>query len=458
VTDARAIPDAVQWHEGMLLSPQHFQQADLRAQGLLSYLAFAAAPYAWGVRRLQIDQAALVGGKFFVTDLEAVMPDGLLVLHPGDPRLPALELDLLALPPEAAASGRLAVHLTVAVQSVLASRTGELQRYTALEGPEAVDANTGDNAIAIPRLLPVLGLQCTDGPQRPPSSRYVSLPLAVLQAAAQGFSPLPFEPPRQRVERGQLLYQIAEGIAADLRTKAKAWGELLRGALFRGRANIAGDSVATLRTIVRGLPRLEALLQTETAHPLDVYLALCDIAGDLAVGGGQVRLPMFGKYVHADPRTAFESVRAFIREALDALRTPHRSVTLDHPAPGRFQLELLAEYQRDTLVIGARIAPGQDAAAVTAWFAAAMIGGAARIAAMRLNRVTGARRSVIASAPEIDLVPPPNMLLFRIAADPAFLSTGDTLQIIRPPSEGPGEPDELQLFLPANDAGADGGP
>lgn len=26
-TDARVIPEAVQWHEGMLLSPQHFQRA-----------------------------------------------------------------------------------------------------------------------------------------------------------------------------------------------------------------------------------------------------------------------------------------------------------------------------------------------------------------------------------------------------------------------------------------------
>jgi type VI secretion system protein ImpJ len=84
MTDARLIPDAVQWHEGMLLSPQHFQQADLHNQALQGYMTLVAAPYGWGVRRLRINEAALMAGRFAVTDLEAVMPDGLLVQHADD--------------------------------------------------------------------------------------------------------------------------------------------------------------------------------------------------------------------------------------------------------------------------------------------------------------------------------------------------------------------------------------
>jgi hypothetical protein len=96
MTDARLIPDAVQWHEGMLLSPQHFQQADLRNQALQGYMTLLAAPYGWGVIRLRINEAALMAGRFAVTDLEAVMPDGLLVQHAdaAEANAPILQLDL----------------------------------------------------------------------------------------------------------------------------------------------------------------------------------------------------------------------------------------------------------------------------------------------------------------------------------------------------------------------------
>ncbi len=62
MVEARSIPASVLWHEGMLLSPQHFQQADLRQQVQLSYMMLAAAPYCWGVRQFTLDPAALVGG------------------------------------------------------------------------------------------------------------------------------------------------------------------------------------------------------------------------------------------------------------------------------------------------------------------------------------------------------------------------------------------------------------
>ena len=41
------IPEAVQWHEGMLLAPQHFQLSARRGEALLGYALGAAAPFAW---------------------------------------------------------------------------------------------------------------------------------------------------------------------------------------------------------------------------------------------------------------------------------------------------------------------------------------------------------------------------------------------------------------------------
>jgi len=43
---ADEIPQAIQWHEGMLLSPQHFQQSSWRQEMLVQYSMLLTAPMA----------------------------------------------------------------------------------------------------------------------------------------------------------------------------------------------------------------------------------------------------------------------------------------------------------------------------------------------------------------------------------------------------------------------------
>ena len=73
--NAYEIPDAIQWHEGLLLTPQHFQQLSTRHEALVQYGTSLVAPFCWGVRRLKYDRVSLTMGKFRVLQLEAVMPD-----------------------------------------------------------------------------------------------------------------------------------------------------------------------------------------------------------------------------------------------------------------------------------------------------------------------------------------------------------------------------------------------
>ena len=52
-------PQRVVWSEGMLVSPQHLQQADLYHERLLNERLGAAFPFAWGVSQVAIDPGAL---------------------------------------------------------------------------------------------------------------------------------------------------------------------------------------------------------------------------------------------------------------------------------------------------------------------------------------------------------------------------------------------------------------
>jgi type VI secretion system protein ImpJ len=76
---AADVPPAIQWHEGMLLAPQHFQWQSQRQEALLHYHSAAMNPFHWGVRHLRIDPVLLVDGTLRVLELEAVLPDGLVV-------------------------------------------------------------------------------------------------------------------------------------------------------------------------------------------------------------------------------------------------------------------------------------------------------------------------------------------------------------------------------------------
>ena len=77
--NAYEIPDAIQWIEGLLLTPQHFQQLSSRHEALVQYGTSMVAPFYWGIRRFNHQPISLTPGKFQVLQLEAVMPDGLVV-------------------------------------------------------------------------------------------------------------------------------------------------------------------------------------------------------------------------------------------------------------------------------------------------------------------------------------------------------------------------------------------
>ena len=73
-------PDRIQWHEGMLLSPQHFQLESARVDALIGWHTLTGAPYSWGVKRLKFDLSLLPSGMVRVLELEAILPDGTAVL------------------------------------------------------------------------------------------------------------------------------------------------------------------------------------------------------------------------------------------------------------------------------------------------------------------------------------------------------------------------------------------
>ncbi len=78
------VVDRIEWHEGMLLAPQHFQLMSARLDSLVAWQTLTAAPFSWGVRRLVLDAGLLPAGTVRVLALDAIMPDGTAVSYSAD--------------------------------------------------------------------------------------------------------------------------------------------------------------------------------------------------------------------------------------------------------------------------------------------------------------------------------------------------------------------------------------
>ncbi|MBY0430128.1 MAG: type VI secretion system baseplate subunit TssK, partial [Rhodospirillales bacterium] len=347
MTDPRDIPEAVLWHEGMMLAPQHFQLAARRGEQLLAYQMRAVRPYAWGVRRLLLDASQLPHGVVRVLELEAVMPDGLVIVHP----LPDTGTLECRLEPQELEDGPKVVFVAVAAR-LPQGQGNALERYHQVGGPEISDETAHDGTtLAVTRLRPSLGLTVGDSAVSPPHARRVHLPLLRLGLRDQAFVLESYAPPCLEVVVGSLLDDSARRVATRLRVKATALAEKLRAPTLEGGEVSTGETWSAVRALVATLPKLEALLLSQVAHPFDVYLALCETLGHVSCLGGQPMVPRLAAYVHDDPLSAFTQVEQAIASLLDRVREPYETIRFRHHDDGGFSLALNAAWLRRDLVV-----------------------------------------------------------------------------------------------------------
>ncbi|EVT85851.1 type VI secretion protein [Pseudomonas aeruginosa VRFPA09] len=215
------LPDAVCWHEGMQLLPQHFQLQGLRAEALAARTGQACNPWFWGVTALELDPSALCAGQVRVLHLEAILPDGLPVSVQAGVDAP-LEFDLeTAL---AAAEGPLLnVHLAVSPlwrAGQLLPLKGRLQSRV---GAPLPDLASGEHPEPITVWRVSLRLVGDDG-----KADSVCLPLLRVAKEGGAYVSLPYVPPTPLVLPESPLGRRVQSLCARAREKALFLGGRLR--------------------------------------------------------------------------------------------------------------------------------------------------------------------------------------------------------------------------------------
>jgi type VI secretion system protein ImpJ len=481
--DPSAIPDMIHWYEGMLLMPAHFQEASRRQEALTGYLAQAAIPHAWGVRSLRY---RIEDGLLEILALEAVMPDGMVVAYDvaaGDDL--ALRMDL-----KGKFEGRKpkTVFLVVPAWSARSAamddpEPGTLMRYRSVRGARLEpDDMPGDEDAASeamrerPWLRPAFDLMVTDDALDPPTAKYSSVPLLrVFQDPEATIGPDSYEPPRLDIGTSRFVQQCARDVTEELRAKARFLADRMRvdPGMMQQDAGVGLQAIEMhlrivmrrfqslqnnsekLHAVARPVPRLEALLRDGNAHPFTLYLALCDVVGDLALVSGELNLPDLPVYCHADALPGFEAVKAHIIRMLDTLNQRFRVIPFERASESRFELRFRPEALGSRFTIGAVRGRGAAASMVNGWIAKAAIASGDQMPDLRRRRVAGAARRSIERDDALDLSAPPLTSLFSVEVALDSITLTDGLLVIE--NNAPEGPTDMLLYVP-RDLGSDDAP
>lgn len=443
---AHDIPPAIEWHEGMMLAPQHFQEWSRREEMLRQYHAGTLSAYHWGVASMDVDEVLLVDGTFRVLELEAIMPDGLIVTHPGREE-GDLEVDLGDVEDEAR-QHPVTVHLAVPSREEEASASGTPRRYRSVDGEPVKDRSVPDGtSVRVPRRQPQLRLLVTD---TPPSS-YVSFPLAKVSLEDEGFERTDYVPPHVRVAKDSSLGRLCRSLLRRVREKARSLAEQARSPSVEVGSDVEREKTRRVQMMAAGLPGLEALIQAETAHPFAVYLQLCEMAGHMAGLTDRLIPPTFDAYDHSAPRQSFVEVLSYLAHALEqGVQEAYLPIRMSRTEEG-FEVAFDEAWMGRDLILGVRRKPGQTEAEVERWMERCLIGSRASMEGMRQRRILGVSRTRIERAE--DLIPARDTVLVRIDSTSDFIDPGEPLVVRRGEERGTDErPLDIILYVKDRDA------
>ncbi len=317
-------PKPLHWHEGLFFRPHHLQAADRYTARLVDQNARFAQWYAWGYRTCDIDPQALAGFRFTVRQLEARFRDGTVVRLPEDAPPPDLDL-------KPAFQGRLSVDLYLAIP---VPRSGQPNvagpgvtnptrfRTARLKVP---DENTGTNEQELTFRTPEVKVLTGDEDR----SGYELLPLARLRRAdrpeATPELDHTFIPPVLACDCWPVLQQkILQDVYARLNKKIEvvAGQVVSRGITFDSHTSGDARRMRQLDRMNEGYAVLGHVGFAPGIHPVDAFLELTRLVGQLSVFGDGARPPALPRYDHDDLGGGFWKLKQYLDALLNKIEDP----------------------------------------------------------------------------------------------------------------------------------------
>jgi type VI secretion system protein ImpJ len=356
----------VVWTEGMLMTPQHMQQADLYHEGLLGARVAALTPHDWGVSALELDPGSLAKEEIRIARFQGVLPDGLpLDFDAGDPEAAPARPVGNHFPPTA---GILEIFIGVPKERdgvpSLADGKGAAAGTTRTRfrpvGRPVVDAtgegNRADIAFAERNVVVLFGDE--------PREDFDAIKIAELLREERGglVQNDVYIPPVLRVGASPFVMGSLRRLLARMLSRQRAIaGE--RSHRDASAADFTGNDVTRflqLHALNTAIPMLTYLAETGDLSPRELYFVLIQFAGAFATFGTDTDPAAFPKFAYTDLRSTFEDLLAVINDLINStIRETCVLVPLDVREGvhlGRFEDEVLLRAPNFVLAVRSDLA------------------------------------------------------------------------------------------------------
>jgi type VI secretion system protein ImpJ len=370
---SEGLPDLVQWSEGMLLTPQHFQQADVYWHEQLHFRLNTVVADAWGVSALKLDMSVLLEGKVRFLKLEGLMPDGTPFVFPGT-FTNGLEIDVSPALPHEGDSVRVSL-VVPARSSTSTRRDASLRRYDSVLGAIAIDENTGTGTVPVDRLRPRFSLWL--GSKIPP--QYVVCPLLEVtrNPVSRAIQLKSFQPPVLQWQAGEFLG--SHGLYERLRDlNLELWAKLREMARHRTDDGPAWDEefpgqrqrLDAARRLAASLPGFSLAISTPDTKPSRVYEHLASMVGVMCAFGLNPIPPVLDPYRHVDCEAQFNRAIEFIARKLNYIDSELEILEFDRNGINfsrKLPDELTGEYLIELRLQGKQRLDHNDRQALERW-------------------------------------------------------------------------------------------
>ncbi|WDD96567.1 type VI secretion system baseplate subunit TssK [Thalassomonas actiniarum] len=428
-------PQSICWHEGMLLSPQHFQQNHLYWEAQLQLQMLSIAQYRWGIMALSLDEGQLLEGKVDIRQLKAVMPDGLYIDY-NTQHDTALQLDL-ADNEELAKNKAVKVHLTVPIRVPgSASDSTDIQRFNVSDGQPVKDDNTGEGEMVLQYLQPILSLQAVNKVK----AQYISLPLLEISQVDDGqFSVTDYCPPvfgiggdnfltfNDFIQTRKPLQHKCQALALSLRKKARQLAGFSEDGEQQLGSRITEQHSVWIRAMVQNLAELELVSDNENSSPWEVYQVLARMAGGISILDPGRMPPKLPRYDHKDILPSLAFVLDYIGEQVNRVNLKYTSIAFDETRDGFFTLTYDKAWAGRDLLIELIPRENTSLAEQEQWLKACRIASSTLHNDLKTKRVLGAETASPDPEDSSGVTAASGHGLFYIKKNKDYIKVGQTL-------------------------------
>ena len=306
------------WSQGMFMRPQHFQQQERYWEAFIQDHMSGQSGYGWGLRRLEIDRAALELGRFAVTRFALTLSDGTPLGAPGIADLPPPRV----FGPEA--QGR-------RVMLALPIRRSDAAEVTLGESPMSErrwrgctvslrDTSSEDDEyceVRLGRLAPLLLLEGE------PRDSYETVPIARIETASETELTLNenYLPPVMNCRTHAGYMRTLRDIRSTLHRRAESLARQIDPNTAVGMSDML--DFLLLQMINRHEVAFAHMIQLEHLPPERAYVATAELAGELSTFLPERRAKPPPVYDHADPGPGWRQLVRTVTRALGQISDRH---------------------------------------------------------------------------------------------------------------------------------------